>query len=84
MTFADLWPRLIEGAPERSRSFGILLKRDVNGNYPLPAGVRLRTAVWRNGLRQAPTLNYTIVADVAVPVVAFPWGPGDLILVDGE
>jgi hypothetical protein len=61
-----------------------ILTRDPSGNYPLPAGVRVRTKVYRNGSRQALGIDYTVVADVVTPVAAFPWEPDATVLVDGE
>ena len=69
-------------APQRTR--GVILARDAAGNYPLPAGVRLRTSVWRGGMRQAAGLDYAIVSDVVTPVAAYPWEPDATVLVDGE
>jgi hypothetical protein len=63
---------------------GVLLTRDGSGNYPLPVGVRVGTSVWRGGIRQAPTLDYNIVADVVIPVAAYPWEADATVLVDGE
>ena len=64
------------------------LKRDPQGNYPLPIGVRSKTKVYRGGLRMAlgadPDGDYTIVADMVIPSLAFPWKVDDFVQADGE
>jgi hypothetical protein len=65
------------------RNYGMLLTRDVDGNYPLPVGYRVNTAVWRNGVRQSGE-DYSIVNNAVVPTPQWPWKSGDKILVDGE
>lgn len=66
------------------RTFGVLLARDISGGYPLPVGVRSKTAVWRGGMRQAAGVDYNIAADVVTPVAGLPWEEDATVLVDGE
>lgn len=62
----------------------VKLVRDVNGNYPLPIGVRNDTKVYRNGVRQLLGEDYTIVANVVIPRIDYPWDISDLIIADGN
>jgi hypothetical protein len=65
----------------------VILTRDANGNYPFPSNLRGNLAVYRNGIRQAPGIDYNIwpdIANVVVPVPAFPWESDANVLVDGE
>ena len=51
-----------------------------SGNvYPLPAGSR-NVAVWLNGIRVAPGVDYTISTDQISPIV--PWVGNNIVLVD--
>jgi hypothetical protein len=66
------------------RRRGVVLTRDASGNWPLPVGVRVNTSVWRNGMRQNPSSDYSIVADVVIPTPTAPWEADATVLVDGE
>jgi len=73
------------GVAPSERSFAVVLTRDASGNYPLPAGVRVRTEVFRNGLMQNPAKDYSIVANVVTPVSTVgAWDASDDVWVNGE
>ena len=67
-----------------ARSYGVKLAMDGSGGFPLPLGVRVRPAIWRNGIRQSSGDDYTIIGDVVIPVSGHPWSVEDTILADGE
>lgn len=69
---------------QTSRSYGMVLSRSSTGTYPLPPSISHNIAVFRNGLRQAPTVDYTITSGAIVPVPEYPWGQDDIVVVDGE
>jgi hypothetical protein len=61
------------------RVYGTVLTLS-GGNYPLPAGAT-NVAVWLNGIRQAPGVDYQILAGVVAPLTPWP-APPNIVLVD--
>jgi hypothetical protein len=64
------------------RSYNIVLTRDASGTYTVPSQAVRSTIILRNGIRQALTLDYTMVGAVVTPVGA--WAADDFVACDGQ
>lgn len=67
------------GTVPRVRIYSTILTLS-GGNYPLPAGAS-NVACWLNGIRQAPGVDYQILAGVVAPLTPWP-APPNIVLVD--
>jgi hypothetical protein len=58
--------------------------RDTTGNYYTVWGVASfrQLRVYRNGLRQAPAVDYDLTGNKIIPKPTAPWAADDIILVD--
>ena len=66
------------------RSYNVVLNRQANGTYPLPASVQVKPVFHRNGIRQLETEDYTYTAGVMTPTATAQYQPDDLVICDGE
>lgn len=72
---------VVAPAPPVARVYNHTPAPDPAGSYQLPAKA-VKVVVYRNGLRQAPGVDYNIVGGLVVPIT--PGWPDSLVLVDYE